>query len=180
MKTSTCAQHIHRYLPGARTIDTHIYEPGQYPFGFIGPATIFWRPIPAPSKPQSPNAEAPPQESIAEGSQPQKRSKGKGKAKQPATKSADSDAVQRTVWIRSHPAISENVFAAIQASASSVLDAVRKAAPQGTQIDEIGIELEDLSGQLNAFEIMGPKSNQVLKGALSPASHDAREDFNKV
>ncbi|KAJ7366798.1 NUC188 domain-containing protein [Mycena albidolilacea] len=168
-----------RYLPGARTIDTHIYEPGQYPFGLIGPATIFWRPIPAPSKLQSPNAEAPPQESIAEGSQPQKRSKGKGKAKQPATKSADSDAVQRTVWIRSHPAISENVFAAIQASASSVLDAVRKAAPQGTQIDEIGIELEDLSGQLNAFEIMGPKSNQVLKGALSPASHDAREDFNK-
>ncbi|KAF8208880.1 NUC188 domain-containing protein [Mycena galopus ATCC 62051] len=167
-----------RYLPGARTIDTHIYEPGQYPFGLIGPAIIFWRPIPVPStSPQ--NAEAPPAQSTAEGSQPQKRSKGKEKAKNPPPQFSDSDTVQRTVWIRSHPAISENVFVALRTSASLVLDAARKAAPQGTQIDDIGIELEDLSGQINAFEIMGPKSNQVLKGALSPASHDSRDDFNK-
>ncbi|KAJ7935581.1 NUC188 domain-containing protein [Mycena leptocephala] len=169
-----------RYLPGARTIDTHIYEPGQYPFGLIGPATVFWRPIPVPSKPQ--DAQDPPpapsqSQSAAEGSQ--KRGKGKGKAKEPASKSLDPDAVRRTVWICSHPAISENVFVALRTAASSVLDTARKAAPPGTQIDDIGIELEDLSGQINAFEIMGPKSNQVLKGALSPVSQESREDFNK-
>ncbi|KAF7346225.1 Ribonucleases P/MRP protein subunit POP1 [Mycena sanguinolenta] len=127
--------------------------------------------------PRSENAEAqahPPTEEI----QSQKHGKGKGKAKAPPENS-DSDTVQRTVWIRSHPAISENVFVALRTSASLVLAAARKAAPQGTQIDEIGIALEDLSGQINAFEIMGPKSNQVLKGAISPASHDSREDFNK-
>ncbi|KAJ6508878.1 NUC188 domain-containing protein [Mycena sanguinolenta] len=166
-----------RYLPGARTIDTHIHEPGQYPFGFIGPVTILWRPIPVSLKSRPENAEAQ-AHPITEEMQSQKRSKGKGKAKAPLENS-NSDTVQRTVWIRSHPAISENVFVALRTSASLVLAAARKAAPQGTQIDEIGIELEDLSGQINAFEIMGPKSNQVLKGAISPASHDSREDFNK-
>jgi ribonuclease P/MRP protein subunit POP1 len=69
---------------------------------------------------------------------------------------------------------------ALRTAASSVLDTARKAAPPGTQFDDIGIELEDLSGQINVFEIMGPKSNQVLKGALSPVSQESREDFNKV
>jgi ribonuclease P/MRP protein subunit POP1 len=105
-----------------------------------------------------------------------KGGKGKGKAKE----HLNSEAVPRTVWIRTHPATSETVFTALRTSASLALDAARKAAPPGTQIDEIGIELEDLSGQLNAFEIMGPKSNQVLKGALTPVSQDSRDDFNKV
>ncbi|KAJ7505381.1 ribonucleases P/MRP protein subunit POP1-domain-containing protein [Mycena galericulata] len=165
-----------RFLPGARTLDTHIYEPGLYPFGLIGPATIFWRPVPTSSKhqvldvPQDANqAPAPPTHAGS-----QKRSKGKGRAP-----TFDPDTVLRTVWIRSHPATSEKVFEALRTSASSVLDAARKVAAEGTQIDEIGIELEDLSGQINAFEIMGPKANQVLKGALSPVSQDPREDFNK-
>ncbi|KAJ7044056.1 ribonucleases P/MRP protein subunit POP1-domain-containing protein [Mycena alexandri] len=172
-----------RYLPGARTIDTHIYEPGQYPFGLIGPTSIFWRPIPLPSKPQDASDTA--AEPATEGSQPadvegsQKRGKGKGKGKGKAKEPSDPDAVRRTVWVRTHPATSEKVFAALRDSASSVLDATRKAALPGTQIDNIGVDLEDLSGQVNAFEIMGPKSNQILKGALSPVSQDSREDFNK-
>ncbi|KAJ7459800.1 ribonucleases P/MRP protein subunit POP1-domain-containing protein [Mycena latifolia] len=168
-----------RYLPGARTIDTHIYEPGQYPFGLIGPATIFWRPIPtSKSQAQSDVPQDTPAQSTASGSHKGK-GKGKGKAKDPSEKSSNADALPRTVWIRTHPATSETVFAALQASASLALDAARKAAPPGTEIDNIGVEIEDLSGQLNAFEIMGPKSNQVLKGALSPVSQDSREDFNK-
>ncbi|KAJ7784628.1 POP1-domain-containing protein [Mycena metata] len=160
-----------RYLPGARTIDTHIYEPSQYPFGLVGPASIFWRPVSLPSKPQdAPDAasEPGPQPAHAEGSQ--KRGKGKGKGKATATEPSDPDTVRRTVW---------RVFAALRDSASSVLDAMRKAAVPGTQIENIGVDLEDLSGQVNAFEIMGPKSNQILKGALSPVSQDSREDFNK-
>ncbi|KAJ7645420.1 ribonucleases P/MRP protein subunit POP1-domain-containing protein [Mycena polygramma] len=164
-----------RFLPGARTIDTHIYEPAQYPFGLIGPATIFWRPTPKP-----PDAQDTPQAST----QPavvgsQKRAKGKGKAKETPSVPLDPDTVHRTAWIRTHPGTSDKVFAALRTSALLVLDAARKTVPQGTQLDDLGIELEDLSGQINAFEIMGPKSNQVLKGALSPVSQESREDFKK-
>ncbi|KAJ7670280.1 NUC188 domain-containing protein [Mycena rosella] len=161
-----------RYLPGARTLDTYIYEPGYYPFGLIGPATIFWRPLPTSQVPSTV-----PQDISAPGSQKSGKGKGKGKAKAP--ENSDPDALHRTVWVRIHPATSETVFAALRTSASLALDAARKAAAPGTQIDEIGVELEDLSGQLNAFEIMGPKANQVLKGALSPVSQDSRDDFNK-
>ncbi|KAJ7175799.1 ribonucleases P/MRP protein subunit POP1-domain-containing protein [Mycena filopes] len=153
-----------RYLPGARTIDTHIYEPGHYPFGLIGPASIFWRPILLSPKPQE-------AQETADGSGSQKRDKGKGKAKEPS----DPDNSRRTVWVRTHPSTSEKVFAALRTSASSVLDARRP----GRKLKAIGVDLEDLSGQVNAFEIMGPKSNQVLKGALSPISQDSRADFNK-
>ncbi|KAJ7095926.1 NUC188 domain-containing protein [Mycena belliarum] len=168
-----------RYLPGARTIDTHIYEPGQYPFGLIGPATILWRPIAPPKSsdvpqdvPAQPSASGPPKDAKGKG-------KGKGKAKERSDSHSDPDGLPRAVWVRTHPAIAEMVFDALKTSASLALDAARKAAPPGTKIDTIGVELEDLSGQLNAFEIMGPKSNQVLKGALSPLSHDPREDFSK-
>ncbi|KAJ7780582.1 NUC188 domain-containing protein [Mycena maculata] len=166
-----------RFLPGARTLDTHIYEPDHYPFGLIGPASIFWRPIPAPSKPQTLDVPQDPTQGPTTGSQ--KRGKGKGKGKDSAAPPSDPDIVLRTVWIRTHPATSEKVFEVLRTSASLALDAARKAAPDGTQNDELGVELEDLSGQINAFEIMGPKSNQVLKGALSPVSQDPREDFNK-
>ncbi|KAJ7212167.1 NUC188 domain-containing protein [Mycena pura] len=169
-----------RYLPGARTIDTHIYEPGEYPFGLVGPATICWRPISAPPEPR---ALTPPGESTPSVTSMAGKGKGKGKekekAKDPPTERIDPDAVLRTVWIRSHPATSEKVFATLKMSASLVLDAARKAAPPGTVLSELGVELEDLSGQINAFEIMGPKANQVLKGALSPVSQDSREEFKK-
>ncbi|KAJ6512218.1 ribonucleases P/MRP protein subunit POP1-domain-containing protein [Mycena vitilis] len=164
-----------RFLPGARTTDTHIYEAAQYPFGLIGPATILWRPTPTPQNAQdAPRASTEP---TVVGSQ--KRAKGKGKATETPSVSLDPDTVHRTAWIRTHPGTSDKVFAALRTSASSVLDAARKTGPQGAQLDSLGIELEDLSGQINAFEIMGPKSNQVLKGALSPVFQESREDFKQ-
>lgn len=33
-----------RYSTGVRTCDTKMYKPKQYPFGFIGPVIIMWRP----------------------------------------------------------------------------------------------------------------------------------------
>ncbi|KAJ7288398.1 POP1-domain-containing protein [Mycena rebaudengoi] len=166
-----------RYLPGARTIDTHVYEPTLYPFGLIGPATIIWRPLSVAPKP---SVQGDASASSAANAGTQKRTgKGKGKERAAADQPSDPDAVSRTVWIRTHPAVSKEVFAALQKYASLMLDATRKAAPANTQIDELGVELEELTGQVNAFEIMGPKSNQVLKGALSPVSQDSRDDFNQ-
>ncbi|KAJ7644080.1 ribonucleases P/MRP protein subunit POP1-domain-containing protein [Roridomyces roridus] len=150
-----------RYVAGSRTLDTHIYLPGGYPFGLIGPATIFWKSV------------------AKDGSVPDGASKKSGKGKEPAVASSNPDTIPRTVWILTHPAISDQVFQAVKTSASLVLDAARQQAPEGTQIHEIGVEIEDLSGQINAFEIMGPKANQVLKGALSPITNDSREDFRK-
>ncbi|KAJ7069842.1 POP1-domain-containing protein [Mycena amicta] len=149
-----------RYHPGLRTAETHIYEIDHYPFNLIGPASIIWRPQQAP-----------------ETAQPAKSSK-KGKGK--ATDEQDLDNITRTVWVRVHPSISGAVFAAMQQSTSLVLDRGRAAAPQGTVLDHLSVELEDLSAQINAFEIMGPKASQVLKGALTPVSQDKRDDFKKL
>lgn len=33
-----------RYITGARTCDIKMYKPRQYPFGFIGPMVVMWRP----------------------------------------------------------------------------------------------------------------------------------------
>ncbi|KAF7299081.1 hypothetical protein MIND_00856400 [Mycena indigotica] len=148
-----------RYHSGFRTCETHIYEPHQYPYGFVGTATIIW-------KPRNLGTAQPL-------SKPSK--KGKEKASEERTSTAD----MRTVWLRSHPSVSDTVFTAIKESASIALEAARATAPEDTVLEDVGIELEDISGQLNAFEIMGPKASQVLKGALTPISQDEREDFKK-
>jgi len=45
---------------------------------------------------------------------------------------------------------------------------------------DIDVEIADLRGQINVFEIMGPKSSQVLRGALNPVLQDQRKDFTQV
>ena len=78
----------------------------------------------------------------------------------------------------SHPAVFDEVFSALQTSASVTLDAIRQSSG-ATIAASTEIEIADLREHVNVFEIMGPKSNQVLKGALTPAE-DKREEFKKV
>ncbi|KAF7291584.1 hypothetical protein HMN09_01249500 [Mycena chlorophos] len=145
-----------RYLPGQRTAETHVYEPQLYPYGLIGPATIIWRP----------QNETPTR-------------KGKGKQKATDAQPQDANNITRSVWIRAHPSISDAIFETIKKSASIILDRARAVAPPGTVLEDLGVELEDLSDEINAFEIMGPKASQVIKGALNPISAEEREDFRK-
>ena len=42
------------------------------------------------------------------------------------------------------------------------------------------VEVVDLRGKFNIFELMGPKSSQVIKGALTPVPGDDREELNQV
>lgn len=42
------------------------------------------------------------------------------------------------------------------------------------------VEIVDLRGKLNIFELMGPKSSQVIKGALNPIIDGEFEEFNQV
>jgi len=45
---------------------------------------------------------------------------------------------------------------------------------------EVNLEISNLKGHLNVFEIMGPKSSQVIKGALSPVRSEQRGEFQQA
>ena len=150
-----------------------------------------WKP---PEEPL-PNAEAAPTvapmgEMPANGSKRKKKNKGKGKGKeteQVQIPEADVNTlafppdmdVSRTVWIRIHPAAFDDSLAALQTASSLALRTIKR--DLKLQTDKVfEVEIADLRGQLNAFEIMGPKSSQVIKGALVPIGDDQREEFKKV
>jgi ribonuclease P/MRP protein subunit POP1 len=81
---------------------------------------------------------------------------------------------QRTLWLRIHPVIFEDVIRELQKATTQFLAQPRSSA------GEIAVEIADLRGQINTFEIMGPKSSQVLKGTLFPVLDEDRVDFKKV
>ncbi|KAK0201890.1 POP1-domain-containing protein [Desarmillaria ectypa] len=162
-----------RYVLGARTLSTHIYSPTLYPRGLIAPITIMWRPF---TRHESGAAEGP-EETSTELTQAKRKRKGKGKEK--AAEETDTplnEETIRVVWIRSHPATHDEVFNALQTAASSVLDEIKK---ESTSDQAVDVEIADLRGKVNIFEIMGPKSSQVLKGALQPIASDDRIGFKE-
>lgn len=92
------------------------------------------------------------------------------------SKANENPALERTVWIRAHPAVHDQIFDALHDSASSVLDSFKKGSASDIPVE---VEIVDMRGKINIFEIMGPKTSQVLKGALQPVE-DSREEFKKV
>jgi ribonuclease P/MRP protein subunit POP1 len=172
-----------RFLSGARVLDTHIYAPKSYPFDLIAPITVMWRPMPHVARSTSSNGT----ESIAQtGELSAKRKEGKkanrvDKEKapiQPSTMGQSGPDLERTVWVRVHPAAFDDVWGTLQAAASHAVNGASNSAPGESENE--AVKLADLRGQLNVFEIMGPKANQVIKGALSPIGDDERDDFRKV
>lgn len=149
-------------MSGGRVLETDIYEPRSYPFDLIAPISIMWRPLPGNSLGTTPPAK---------GSSKRKR---KGKEREP-TNAGSQDSV-RIVWVRSHPAVFDYVFEALQKSASLTL------ADEKQRHKDLDAELEiaDLRNSVNVFEIMGPKASQVIKGALSPVADEDRQEFKKV
>jgi ribonuclease P/MRP protein subunit POP1 len=165
-------------------METHIYKPGTYPFGLISPITIMWQPIcPKPASnavvAQGAAESSDKASDPSAGKKKQKQNKGKrSKGKQPEPP-LDSES-SRTVWIRSHPAVFEDVFGALQTAASLALDSLRKNTTASDEGQEVEIELADLRGHVNVFELMGPKASQIIKGALTPVGGEKREEFSKV
>ncbi|KAI6125839.1 NUC188 domain-containing protein [Pisolithus croceorrhizus] len=154
-------------VSGSRTCDTHMYEHDRWPLGLIGPVTIIWQPLALDSTAGEVRTE------------PKRGSKRKGKGRQVAAgddAALDPSSQARVVWVRAHPAVFEDVFEALKKSASHALQANKSKNPTVP----FQIEMNDLRGSVNAFEIMGPKSSQVIKGTLSLAADDEREDFKKV
>lgn len=114
-----------------------------------------------------------------------RKNKGKGKklavdSQQPSSgQSSSLDTDTRIIWVRSHPAAFDDVFSALQVSASSTLSTLKQSSG-AAEVPSVEIEIADLREHINVFEIMGPKSSQVLKGALTPVGEDKREEFKKV
>lgn len=185
----------------------------MYPLGLIAPVTVHWKPLPlseqkeiipatSSSKPtQLKTTDAEPATDAKRKAKPKTKGNGKGKGKANAPEeetpveptSAPPDIVVRTVWVYVHPSAFDDVFAAVQTSASLVLEQLKKssatAASAPTDAD-VGmsteqektyeVEIADLREEVNVFEIMGPKASQVIKGALSPVQQDQRPEFRRV
>ncbi|KAG6903119.1 hypothetical protein C0995_004666 [Termitomyces sp. Mi166 len=169
-----------RYSSGSRASDTYIYKPGSYPFGLIASITVIWKPLPLSSASVvDPSREGEQDANPASPSQPPSKRKRKSKEKEKEKEKEnftlpDSETI-RVVWIMSHPSAYQDILSSIQTSASLTIEASRRENAN----KEVEVEIGDLRGQVNIFEIMGPKSNQVLRGALSPVLQDKREEFKK-
>ena len=84
----------------------------------------------------------------------------------------------RTVWIRCHPAIFSSVQSTLKQAVSSTLDALTKSPTHSK--NSYAVEVIDLRDSINIFEITGPKSSQVICGALTPTIANHSGEFKKV
>ena len=154
---------IRSWITGSRVFNTHLYACEAYPFGFLGPATIMWRPVNIQTGNQA----------LCRISVPQKDKSTALEAQKTVSSEADNNQ-SRALWLRFHPLIFDDVTRELRKATSEVL------ARPSSSTDETEVEIVDLRGQVNAFEIMGPKSSQVLRGALTAVNGDDRADFKMV
>lgn len=166
---------------GSRIQNTHLYKWHSYPFDLIAPVTIIWRPLPLDDTSQSSLSDA----EGAGVANESKTSKGKeniASSSSPKTKTAPS--IKRTLWVRVHPSAWVEVWDTLKEACSHTLEEFRKEqegnAEQSSDVPEESIELIDLRSRVNCFEIMGPKSSQVLKGVLSVIDREERKPFHEV
>jgi hypothetical protein len=163
-------KHVIRVSSGGRRHDTHIYACGAYPFGLLGPVAILWQPGP------DAGTRSPGENHIT--------SKTKRKhAKRAATNNAQAERldVARTVWIWSHPAMFEQVQDALQTATAKVLAEVdHQTGPSSSMKPVETIEIRDLKGEINAFDLTGPKSTAILQGVLNPVKDDSTNSREKI
>jgi len=130
---------VGRYIDGSRICYVHAYESGDYPYNLIGPISIIWKPVDLEWDGIS--------------------SDGPGIA----------DAATRAIWIRSHPAIYAQLHRAICNSVMHLGSVTQRSAQVDMELDNdkaFELEVADLRNDINVFEITGPRSSQVIAGAL--------------
>ncbi|KAL5501441.1 POP1 [Sanghuangporus vaninii] len=138
-----------RFISGSRVCYTHIYKSWSYPFDLVGPVEILWKTITS----SSPQVQS-------------ESSKRRDNQRQKAS--------IRTIWVRCHPVIYDAAVSAITYCVQAYLQEAQSASKK-----EINVEVADLRDQFNTFELVGPKSSQVIHGALSPVKSEEREEFKK-
>ena len=97
-------------------------------------------------------------------------------ALEPQSQSPDEET--RTVWIRCHPAIFSAVLSTLKRAVPLTLDTLKRS--PGHSENSYSVEIIDLRESINVFEITGPKSSQVVHGALTPAITDHNGELKKV
>ncbi|KAH9936178.1 NUC188 domain-containing protein [Fomitopsis serialis] len=159
-----------RFLTGARVCETHLYKHRSYPFDLVSPMTVLWQPATqSNSKPEGVQSE----EDGTKSKKRRRKGKGKDKVHDGASGSAQPG---RKVWIRVHPSAVHVAHQTLRLAASYALDAARTAEPN-REVAEV--EIADLRERVNVFEIMGPKSSQVIKGALKPTKDNDGTSFRR-
>lgn len=123
-----------------------MFEDSAYPFGFISPVQVLWQPT---------LEEAPDAKKLASNS-----------TEDPAPNSENE--AHRIVWLRFHPAAYEMASRALTRAVTAVLNHQRESGRPSVEV-----EIADLRGQFNSFELIGPKSSQVIRGALTLSQSDS-------
>ena len=177
---------------------TNFYRPNTYPFGLIGPVEVFW--YPGTTKPTSPTTI--PTSSTPDtldtptslDSIPQHKVKVKKQKDEPV----------HQLWIKCHPLIYNDILSSLtysvqlhlqkaQSTVNTITSTSSNAKKKSTgkeresttstnvqpRKQEVKVELADLRNQFNIFELMGPKSSQVIHGALVLAN-EKRPELKKV
>lgn len=171
-----------RYSLGSRIQETHLYKWHSYPLDLIAPIIIIWRPLSTDNT--SPNHTDAEKTGLSNHKKPSPKMK-KDKATPPSIPIGKSDpSIKRTLWIRVHPSAWSEVWVTLKEACSNTLEEFRKEQKGNTEKDlesempEESIELVDLRSRINCFEIIGPKSSQVLRGVLT-ADHEERTTFHE-
>lgn len=81
----------------------------------------------------------------------------------------------RTVWVICHPSIFESAFRSLTVSSSFAIEG-----SESPDLRRNKVEIVDLRGKFNIFELMGPKSSQIIKGALNPILDGESEELKQV
>lgn len=181
---SQMAKVSNRYSLGSRIQDTHLYRWHSYPLNLIAPIVIIWKPLSVDNTPQPKHADV--EETGLDSRNKSSKKKKKDKEAPSSIPPGKSDpSTKRTLWMRVHPSAWSEVWDTLKEACSNTLEEFRKEQERNAKQDpelkmpEELIELIDLRSRINCFEIMGPKSSQVLRGVLT-ADHEERKTFHEV
>lgn len=90
-------------------------------------------------------------------------------------KNKPTEDMQRSLWLRIHPGAYDAASSTLTRAAMRVLATAKEAGEPAAEI-----EIADLRGHVNAFELTGPKSSQVIHGVMKLVSEDKRKDVKEV
>lgn len=127
-----------RYESGGRMADVTLHRFREWPAGMIGPAEILWRPSPA----------------LSTGDR-------KGKRKHIGDPSDIQAVDTRQIWLRLHPSIFDETYTTLVKAITSFYQRGNVRVSEGA-----GVELRDLRGSINCFELTGPRALQILDSVL--------------
>lgn len=91
------------------------------------------------------------------------KEKSQGQVSEKDMKGDSTMEIIRTAWLRIHPVASEKASQVLTNAVMAVLESEKQHGRPS-----VSIEIADLRGQFNSFDLMGPKSSQAIWGALAP------------